>query len=229
MHYVIVGGNSGIGRSLSEMLLAQGNRVTVLARERKETPLGADFFAFDATTDLWPLSAEEPIDGLAYCPGSIVLKPFHRLTQEDILADWNTNTMGAVRSLQMAFPSLKKSSQPAVVLFSTVAVGTGMPFHSSIAMAKGAVEGLTKSLAAEWAPTIRVNAIAPSLTQTPLAEKLTSTPEKIEAGGKRHPLQRIGQAHDLASAAFFLLSSESSWITGQVLAVDGGMSTLRNL
>jgi NAD(P)-dependent dehydrogenase (short-subunit alcohol dehydrogenase family) len=124
---------------------------------------------------------------------------------------------------------LKKSTSPAVVLFTTVAVQTGMAFHASIGMAKGAIEGLTRSLAAEWAPTIRVNAIAPSLTQTPLAEKLLSTPEKIEAGNKRHPLGRVGSAHDLAATAAFLLSQDASWITGQIFHVDGGMGNLKSM
>jgi len=228
MHYVIIGGNSGIGQSISEHLLEEGHEVTVLARTNKNTPLGARFIAFDAIENEWPLG-DDAIDGLVYAPGSIMLKPFHRITPTEFLSDWNTNAMGAVRALQMALPGLKKSTQPSVVLFSTVAVQTGMPFHASIAMAKGAIEGLTRSLAAEWAPTIRVNALAPSLTQTPLADKLISSPEKIEAGNKRHPLGRIGQPQDLAHAALFLLSEKSSWITGQVWSVDGGMGDIRNI
>lgn len=228
MHYVIVGGNSGIGQSTAESLLHDGHEVTVLARTEKNTPSGARFFPFDSLDSEWPLG-DEMIDGLVYAPGSIMLKPFHRITSAEFLNDWNTNTMGAVRCLQLALSGLKKSAQPSVVLFSTVAVQTGMPFHASIAMAKGAIEGLTRSLAAEWAPTIRVNAIAPSLTQTPLAEKLVSSPEKIEAGNKRHPLGRIGQPQDLANAVVFLLSEKSSWITGQIWSVDGGMGDIRNI
>ena len=228
MHYVIVGGNSGIGQSTAELLLKEGHEVTVLARTQKNSPSGARFIIFDALESDWPL-ADEAIDGLVYAPGSIMLKPFHRITSAEFLNDWNTNTMGAVRCLQLALNGLKKSAHPSVVLFSTVAVQTGMPFHASIAMAKGAIEGLTRSLAAEWAPTIRVNAIAPSLTNTPLTEKLVSSPEKIEAGNKRHPLGRIGQPSDLANAAVFLLSEKSSWITGQIWSVDGGMGDIRNI
>lgn len=228
MHYVIVGGNSGIGQATTESLLHEGHEVTVLARTAKNTPSGARFIAFDSLDSEWPLG-DEIIDGLVYAPGSIMLKPFHRITSAEFLNDWNTNTMGAVRCLQLALNGLKKSAHPSVVLFSTVAVQTGMPFHASIAMAKGAIEGLVRSLAAEWAPTIRVNAIAPSLTNTPLAEKLVSSPEKIEAGNKRHPLGRIGQPQDLANAAVFLLSEKSSWITGQIWSVDGGMGDIRNI
>jgi NAD(P)-dependent dehydrogenase (short-subunit alcohol dehydrogenase family) len=122
---------------------------------------------------------------------------------------------------------LKKSSHPSVVLFSTVAVQTGMPFHSSIALAKGALEGLTRSLAAEWAPLIRVNAIAPSLTVTPLSEKLTGSAEKIESGAQRHPLKKLGTAENIAQMAHFLLTDSSAWMTGQILHVDGGMSSVR--
>ena len=135
--------------------------------------------------------------------------------------------MGAVKIIQQLLPALKKAEAPSVVFFSTVAVQTGMPFHASIAAAKGAVEGLARSLAAELAPKIRVNCIAPSLVQTSLAEKLVNTPEKIEAGGKRHALQRIGQPNDIAAMAEFLLSDKAGWITGQVLHIDGGMSTLK--
>jgi NAD(P)-dependent dehydrogenase (short-subunit alcohol dehydrogenase family) len=157
------------------------------------------------------------------------LKPFHRFTDEELLHEFQLNALGAARLLRQLTNPLKASGQGSVVLFSTVAVGTGMPFHASVAMAKGAVEGLGKSLAAEWAPAVRVNIISPSLTNTPLASKLTSTPEKIEAGGKRHPLGRIGEASELAEAAAFLLSSKSGWITGQNLHIDGGMSSLRLL
>jgi NAD(P)-dependent dehydrogenase (short-subunit alcohol dehydrogenase family) len=135
--------------------------------------------------------------------------------------------LGAVAAIQKYFPNLKKSSHASIVLISTVASESGMPFHASIAMSKGAIESLTRSLAAEFAPTIRVNCVAPSLTQTPIADKLLNTPEKIEAGNKRHPLKRIGAVEDIANAIDFLISDKSSWITGQILHVDGGMSTLK--
>ena len=157
------------------------------------------------------------------------MKPFKSLSEEQFSEDFAINCLGAVKSIKASLNGLKKSeSHPGIVLFSTVAVSQGMPFHASIAMAKGAIEGLTKSLAAEYAPTIRVNCVAPSLVNTPLAEKFVSTPEKIESMQKRNPMQKVGDAIDIANIIKFLLSNESSWITGQIVAVDGGMSTLKN-
>ena len=225
---VVVGGTKGIGKNIVELL--DLSNVVVLARSRDELSdtAKAHFILADVTQPTIDLAMfPEVIDGFVYCPGSINLKPFHRLTQQDFLNDWNINFMGAVRIIQQLLPNLKKAEASSIVLFSTVAVSTGMPFHASVAAAKGAVEGLTKSLAAELAPKIRVNCIAPSLTETPLAEKLVNTPEKMEGGAKRHPLQRIGQTSDVAQMACFLLSDKSSWITGQIMHVDGGMSTLK--
>ena len=225
---VVVGGTKGIGRQLVHLLADQN--VSVIARSQGNLTVNANttFIAGDITAPALDLtSLPEVVDGLVYCPGSINLKPFHRLSEADFLNDWQVNFMGAVKIIQQLLPALKKAEAPSVVFFSTVAVQTGMPFHASIAAAKGAVEGLARSLAAELAPKIRVNCIAPSLVQTSLAEKLVNTPEKIEAGGKRHALQRIGQPNDIAAMAEFLLSDKAGWITGQVLHIDGGMSTLK--
>jgi NAD(P)-dependent dehydrogenase (short-subunit alcohol dehydrogenase family) len=168
------------------------------------------------------------LHGLVYCPGTIVLKPFQRLTTDDFLHDLNINFLGAVKVIQNCLSRMKKNpSGGSIVLFSTVAVKTGMAFHASVASAKAAVEGLTRSLAAEFAPRIRVNAIAPSLTETPLAQNLLSSEEKRKASAERHPLKQIGSPQDIAKLAAHLLSDASVWITGQVLHVDGGMSSLR--
>jgi NAD(P)-dependent dehydrogenase (short-subunit alcohol dehydrogenase family) len=168
------------------------------------------------------------LNGLVYCPGTIRLKPFHLLTQDDFLEDLQINFLGAVQVIQTCLPNLRRSPTAAsILLFSTVAVKTGMAFHASVAGAKGAVEGLARSLAAEFAPRVRVNAIAPSLTDTPLAGSLLSSEEKRHASAERHPLKRIGSPKDIARLAVFLLSDAGRWITGQVFHVDGGMTSLR--
>lgn len=225
--FVLVGGSYGIGASLAGMLLKQGYDVTVLSRSKPEHA-AVQYVSFDAAKGSINLTQlPETIHGLAYLPGTITLKPFHRFTDEEFLADFKLNTLGAARVVRELLPRLKAASQSSVVLFSTVAVQQGMPFHASVAMAKGALEGLTRSLAAELAPKIRVNAIAPSITDTPLAAKILSSDEKKKASGDRHPLKRVGNPVDIAQAAAWLLSDQSSWVSGQIIPVDGGMSTLR--
>ena len=218
----------GIGAGIVAKL-RDDNNVIVLSRTAPETHAHVTHIPFDVTADdPSALSLPDQIDGLAYCPGSINLKPFRSLKPDDFLQDFNVNVMGAINILKAIMRPLKQSEGLAsVVLFSTVAVNQGMPFHTSVASAKGAVEGLTRSLAAEWAPNIRVNCVAPSLTDTPLAEKLLSNEDKKASAGQRHPLKRIGEVSDIAAAATYLLSDDSSWVTGQIFPVDGGMSTLR--
>lgn len=230
--YLIVGGSSGIGLALTNRLAAEGNRVVVLSRNQNQLQLSENIehYKFDMLDESQNIpSFESEFYGLAYCPGSINLKPFKNLKEQDYIDEFRINALGAVKIINHFLPNLKKSEKSSIVLFSTVAVQTGMPYHASIAMAKGAVEGLTRSLAAEFAPKIRVNAIAPSLTDTPMASKLLSSDEKKEASAKRHPLNSVGKAEEIANAAYFLLSDESSWVTGQILHIDGGMSSLRLL
>ncbi len=229
--FFIVGGSSGIGFEIVNALISQGNEVYVGSRT-------SDKLSGLERVHHLKLDVKEPPDrleglpdvlnGVVYCPGTIRLKPFQRLTREDFLEDLQVNFLGAVHTLQACLPHLRKSPAAAsILLFSTVAVETGMPFHASIAGAKGAVEGLTRSLAAELAPRIRVNAIAPSLTDTTLAAGLLSGDEKRHAAAERHPMKRIGSARDIARLAVFMLSDDAGWMTGQVLHVDGGMGALR--
>ena len=230
---LVVGGSSGIGLALSKRLIAAGASLHLWSRSRPED-LDPGRYTYSPVDVLKPLAEQNPetpnaLHGLAYCPGSITLASFQRLKEEQFLDDFQLNLLGAVRVLQHCLRSLVPQ-ESSVVMFSTVAVQTGFQFHASIASAKGAVEGLVRSLAAEFAPKgVRFNAVAPSLTATPLAGSLLSTEDKRTKSGQRHPLGRIGKASDQASAAEYLLSSDSGWITGQVLRVDGGYSSVRLL
>jgi len=229
-NYLVVGGTQGIGLATAMMLRNQGDNVFVWARKPNSIldEAGIAYISNDVTANNLNLeSLPDTLHGLVYCPGSINLKPFHRLTEADFKHDMEVNLHGVVKTIQAVLPQLKKAGGASIVLFSTVAVSTGMGFHASIASAKGAVEGLTRSLAAEFAPGIRVNAIAPSLTDTPLAEKLLATEEKKEAARKRHPLQQYGNAYDIAAIASLLLSDNGKFMTGQILHADGGLSSVR--
>ncbi|MFZ9940640.1 MAG: SDR family NAD(P)-dependent oxidoreductase [Luteolibacter sp.] len=224
---LLIGGNSGIGLATAQLLQASGYSLVAAARQAAPlVDLGIPVQPFDAASpalhDLPPI-----LDGLVYFPGSITLKPFHRVTAEDFIKDFQTNCLGAAAAIQAALPSLKEAPSASIVMFSTIAVAQGMAFHASIAAAKGAVEGLTRSLAAELAPKIRVNAIAPSLTDTPLANTLLNSDAKRDAAAKRHPLQQVGKAEDVAKLTAFLLSDDSAFITGQILRPDGGLSSVR--
>ncbi len=224
--YLFAGGSSAIAIETSKLLAQEGNIVIGISTKEKN-PGYTTFYQIEKyeTSSFPKLDVE--IDGLVYFPGTINLKPFHRLTALDFKRDYEINALGAAQFVQCYLPQLKLSASASVVFLSSVAAQSGIPFHASIGMAKAAIEGLTKSLAAELAPTIRVNAIAPSLTETPLAERFTNTIEKMEASQKRNPLKKVGRPDEIAEAICFLLSEKSSWITGQILAVDGGMGTLK--
>jgi 3-oxoacyl-[acyl-carrier protein] reductase len=228
---IIAGAGKGIGLKTAEILNGYYKLYSISKNSSPElAALNTVFYRLDLSTDSLESLHDLPetIDGLVYCPGSINLKPFNRLTRQDFLDDFNQNVLGAVGIIQKLLPNLKRANGASIVLFSSVAAKLGMPFHSSIATSKAAIEGLAKSLAAELAlSNIRVNVIAPSLTNTPLAGSLLNTEEKREASAKRHPLQRIGTATEMAQLVSFLLSDNSSWITGQVIGIDGGMGSLK--
>lgn len=217
--YLIAGASSALAQATKNQLISDGNWVIQLSRN----PSFSDFELIDYVSELPAI--DQQIDGLVYFPGTINLKPFRSLKLEDFQTDFNIHVLGAVNALKTYQSQMNEGSS--VVLISSVAATTGMPFHASVAAVKAALEGLGRSLAAEWAPKIRVNVVAPSLTITPMAERLINTPEKIEAGAQRHPMKRLGNPEDFASCISFLLSDQSSWITGQVLPVDGGMGKLK--
>jgi NAD(P)-dependent dehydrogenase (short-subunit alcohol dehydrogenase family) len=226
--FIIVGASSGIGFQLAKNLSEKGHTIYALNRNKVDLDSipNCHFHEVDIAMEIPNLpNIEGAIDGLIYCPGTINLKPFRALKAEDFLNEYNVNFMGAVKSIKQYLPNLQLSESPSIVLFSTVAVQTGMSFHASIASAKGAIEGLTRSLAAEFAPKIRVNAIAPSLTATPLADKLINNESKLKASEDRHPLKKIGATSDISNAVEFLLNA--NWMTGQIMHLDGGMSSIR--
>jgi len=227
---LIIGGSSGIGAALSEELIAAGHHVysTWCKNEKKAHP-SEHTQKFDVLQDELDTSfLPDDLDALVYCPGSINLKPFARIKPTEFAADFELQVNGGIRVLQSVLPKLKKGKNASVLFFSTVAVQTGFNFHTQVSTSKGAVEGLTKALAAELSPTIRVNAIAPSLTDTPLAEKLLNSDTKRKANADRHPLKKIGEAQDISNMAAFLISDQAKWITGQIIHVDGGSSTIKN-
>lgn len=228
--YLIIGASSGIGKALAMRLADIGHQVFGTFNKNEiysDNPLikysHINVLDENLSLDFLP----EALSGIIYCPGSINLRPFERIKPVDFINDYNLQVVGAVKTIQAVVSRLKSSESSSIILFSSVAVQMGLPFHSQVSSSKGAIEGLTKALAAEYAPKIRVNCIAPSLTDTPLAASFLNSEQKKEANAQRHPLKRVGTSADIVHMVEFLLSPNASWITGQIMHVDGGISTLK--
>lgn len=224
-NYILAGASGRIATETAAKLQAAGHHVTGISTRPQQFPYN-EFYQVGSYRQEELPAITVPVNGLVYFPGSITLKPFRSVTENDILNDMQINCLGAVAVIKQYLNNLKQSGNGSVVLMSSVAAQRGMPYHASIAMAKGAVESLARSLAAELAPAVRVNCVAPSLTDTPLAERLLNSADKIEAAQKRNPMKKVGDPAIVAAAVTYLLSDEASWTTGQVLAVDGGMGVL---
>ena len=231
--YLIFGATGSVGSSLAEQLKNSGNDIHLVARNENEVKiiadkLGCSYTVADVLEDGFIEKVKSDINeikGIAYCVGSIDLKPLRMVTEADMNKCMKLNLYSAIEAIKGFQESLKKN-KGSVVLFSTVAAQRGFTNHTIIASAKAAVEGLTVTLAAEFAPHIRVNCIAPSLSKSKIAEPMLKNPAIAEGIAKAHPLKRLGEGKDSAALAKFLITEESSWITGQIIAVDGGRSKL---
>ena len=227
-NYLVIGGSSGIGKEITELLSKENIVFSTSRNELNESNENIRHIKYDVLEDeLDPGLLPNQIDGFVYCPGTINLRPFRSLKLETFRSDLELNLIGAIKTLQIILPRLQQSPSSSIIFYSTVAVKTGMPFHSSVSSSKSALEGLTKSLAAEFAPKIRVNCIAPSIVNTPLANKFLNTEDKIEKAAARHPLNKIGTAKEIAQLTQYLLDDKSKWITGQIINIDGGISSIK--
>lgn len=230
---LIIGGSSGIGNELVQILQSKGNQVFYSYFTNENNQLkdleNVHPFPLDVTSDELNLpELPDVIDYFAYLPGSVNLKPFKSIKEQHLLEDYKLQIIGFHKVFNAIQKQLKNSEQASVVTVSSVAASTGFPYHGVVSATKGAIEGLTKALSAEYAPKIRFNTVAPSLTNTPLTKRLLNSDAKIEANAERHPLKAVGEAKDIANALSFLLSEESKWMTGQVLHVDGGISSIKS-
>ena len=224
---LLIGGSTGIGYELSQKLKKDNNLFISTRDQGKFNDPNIKTHELDLDKEFETDWLPDQLDGFVYLPGTINLRPFKGLKPSVFLDDFNINVMGCVKILQKVLPKIQAAENPSIVMFSTVAVKTGMPFHSSVSSSKGAIEGLTRSLAAEFAPKIRVNSIAPSILDTPLAEKFLNSETKLENSRNRHPLKEIGSPKDISEIVKFLLEDNSKWMTGQIIPFDGGMSSVK--
>ena len=225
-HIVVIGGSKGIGKAMVKKVVNSHKVVNISRTQPDISHANLSHYNCDVLTDELPNL--EKVDALIYCPGSINLKPFERLKLEDFKNDFEINYFGAVKAIQKYAPSLKKGQNSSIVLFSTVATKIGMPFHASVASVKSAIEGLVKSLAAEFAPTIRINAIAPTVTDTSLASKLLRNERQKEQMKERHPLKKYLTPEEVASMANFLISDNALAMSGQIIQMDCGITTIKS-
>ena len=225
-HILIIGGTKGIGKAIIDLLIEE-NKITCMSRNVSDyNHVNYNHIQLDATLDNFP--DLEKIDSLVYCPGSINLKPISTLSIEDFRNDFELNVIGAVKSIKKYLPLLKKGENPSILLFSTVATKLGMPYHASVSASKSAIDGIVKTLGAELAPKIRINAIAPTITNTELASKILRNEKVLENMIERHPLKKILSASEVAKMAKFLISNDGSSISGQIINMDAGIVSFKS-
>tara|TARA_A100001011_G_scaffold244364_1_gene252375 strand:- start:157 stop:840 length:684 start_codon:yes stop_codon:yes gene_type:complete len=225
-HILIIGGTKGIGKAIIDLLIEE-NKITCMSRNVSDfNHENYNHIQLDATLDNFP--DLEKIDSLVYCPGSINLKPISTLSIEDFRNDFELNVIGAVKSIKKYLPLLKKGENPSILLFSTVATKLGMPYHASVSASKSAIDGIVKTLGAELAPKIRINAIAPTITNTELASKILRNEKVLENMIERHPLKKILSANEVAKMAKFLISEDGSSISGQIINMDAGIVSFKS-
>ena len=225
-HILIIGGTKGIGKAIIDLLIEE-NKITCMSRNVSDyNHENYNHLQLDATIDNFPNL--DKIDSLVYCPGSINLKPISTLSIEDFRNDFELNVIGAVKSIKKYLPLLKKGENPSILLFSTVATKLGMPYHASVSASKSAIDGIVKTLGAELAPKIRINAIAPTITNTELASKILRNEKVLENMIERHPLKKILSANEVAKMAKFLISEDGSSISGQIINMDAGIVSFKS-
>jgi len=222
---VVIGGSKGIGNAIVSNLLANNKVINISRTAPEQTHENLTHISCNVLEDELP--EIETVDSLIYCPGSINLKPISRLSIDDFKSDFEINVLGAVKAIQKYLPSLKKNEKPSILLFSTVAAKLGMPFHASVAASKAGVEGFVKSLGAELAPTVRVHAIAPTVTDTQLASKLLRNEKMIDAITERHPLKKFLNPQEVAKMALFLISDNAASLSGQIFEMDCGIVSFK--